>query len=294
MGQVAIKELDQALSSFKYPDGKAEIFKFVLTPDLVPTLTFTDKSKQTTVYTWDPATDHLVSEEGPQGNWLYKVGAISQQYGVPPISRVSPDNKTEMIAIDQKKGTYTRQMPDGTTLITHIFETPGPLYQKVRNIEKITGKTTTLIYSASYDEMGHLIREVDGGGHITKLTYDSQGNLRSSITSLSTDPEILEQLNNKGRQLTDKIASSTSTEDKQNAIRNLVQYYLFDMLDYTKAKDLISQLDHKHAFVVLVQSIGFDQTTSSEQKVAAYQSLLKDYPEYKERLDFLINATKGK
>ena len=84
VGQVAIKELDQALTSFKYPDGTMDMFKFVLTPDLVPTLTFTDKNKLQTLYTWSAAaTNHIVTEKGPRGDWTYKIGEITQDFGLP-------------------------------------------------------------------------------------------------------------------------------------------------------------------------------------------------------------------
>src|ERR1700722_11303316 len=64
LGQIAIKELDQALSSFKYPDGRIETFKFALTPQLMPTLTFTNGDKQQAIYTWDAVSDYITSEQG--------------------------------------------------------------------------------------------------------------------------------------------------------------------------------------------------------------------------------------
>jgi YD repeat-containing protein len=298
MGHVAIKELDQVLSAFKFPDGKTETFKFGLTPDFAPTLTFTNTVHQTTVYNWDAASNHLVSEQGPGGNWTYRIADPTQEFAVPVISRISSDNKAESISIDMKMGAYTRQMADGTTTVTHIFETPGNLYNKVEKIEKVSqidGKTTSaIIYRASYDETGKLIRSVNENGYITTFNYNEHGQLTGRAMSLPVDPQLLLKLQEKGNKLMDLVARATNGEGRQEAVRDLAQYYLFDMLDKKKASDLISQLDHKHAFIVRVQSIGFDESLNPSQQAAHYQELSSDYPEYKERIDFLINATKGK
>src|SRR5262249_27991318 len=139
MGQPAIKELVQSLSTFKYPDGTMDTFKFIFTEDHVPTLTFTDRGKKQTLYSWDPATNHIASEKSPLGEWTYQVGDATQNGGVPTITRTNTaDHKTESMAIDPQIGSYTKQLADGTTTITHIFETPGPLYNKVQKIEKVT------------------------------------------------------------------------------------------------------------------------------------------------------------
>jgi len=107
LGQPVVKQLAIALSSFKYPDGKTDTFKFAVTPQLVPTLTFTDPDQKQTVYTWDVATDHIATEQGPDGNWTYKVGATASEFDLPPISRTSPDGKKEGMAVDNEMGAYT-------------------------------------------------------------------------------------------------------------------------------------------------------------------------------------------
>jgi YD repeat-containing protein len=292
LGQPAVKELAIALSSFKHPDGKAETFQFVLTPERVPMLTFTDTDQKQTVYTWNAANDHIASEQGPGGDWTYKIGDITQDFGSPPITRTSPDGKMEGMAIDTKMGTYTSQAADGVTTITHVFETPGPLYHKVQKIEEITGKTTTLVYRASYDETGKLIREVDETGYITKFNYDDQGKIQSKVVSLSQNPEVLASFKKKEKELMDIITKATTLDDKQYAIRSLAQFYLFEMKDNPKALSFLSQLDHTHSYALRVQMIDADQSLNPLQKADKYQSLLEIYPEYKDDLESLINMRK--
>jgi YD repeat-containing protein len=190
-GQVAIKELDQALSTFKYPDGTIDTFKFGLTTDLVPTLTVVDKDKRQTVYTWDANTGHLATEKGPNGDWNYNIGTTTQPFSVPPISRTSSDGKRESVAIDTRNGTYTVQNADGTTTVSKVFETPGPLYHKLRSLEKVSNGVTSALYKASYDEAGNLIREMDDNGWVTTFSYDSTGKKTAQQTTLSSDPNFL-------------------------------------------------------------------------------------------------------
>lgn len=291
-GQPAIRELAQALSSFKYPDGKMDTFKFVFTQDRVPTLTFTNKDNQQMVYGWDPATNHIASEKGPNGDWTYTVSAVTQEFGVPTITRTNSEHKTESIAIDAKVGTYSKQLADGSKTITTIFESPGPLYNKVRSIEKISDGVTTVIYKAFYDDAGKLIREIDEKGYITTFTYDDQNKLKNKITSLPQDPKVLAKLNEKEKNLGLQIAKITTEEGKAEAIQNLGQFYLFDKLDPQKALNMASQMDHKYAFALRMQVIDYNQLLTPLQKIEAYKDLLKEYPEdkYKEHIEFMIKA----
>jgi YD repeat-containing protein len=294
MGQVAIKELDQALTSFKYPDGTMDTFKFVLTSDLVPTLTFTDKDKQQTLYTWAAATDYLATEKGPKGNWTYKIGEIAQDFGLPPITRTNSSGKTESMAVDTKMGTYTSTAVDGAIIVTHVFETPGPLYHKVHEIDKSNGNITTTIYRASYDETGKLIREMDEKGYISILTYDDEGKFKSRTTTLPTDSELLAKLKAQGQALLALIAKSTNEEERQDALRDLAQYYMFEMLDPARGAGLLRQLDHKHAYIIRIQELEANPVPTRADQIKAYEDILKDYPEYKDRLGIYINIAKGK
>jgi len=286
--QVVVKELDPALSSFKYPDGSADTFKFEMTPQRIPTLTFANKDGQQTAYSWDPKTYHIATEKGATGDWTYEIGDIAQNFDLPSISRGSSDGRTEGLTIDSQKGTYTSTAVDGTVTVTHVFETPGPLYHKVKSIEKTVNGQTTTISKASYDEAGRLIRKVDERGFITLFTYKDDI-IKTSI-GLTQNPEILAQLQQKEKEIKDVIENALTTNEKQDAIRSLAQFYMFGMLDNAKALSLVSQLDHSHAYMVRLQGIDNDSSLSIPQKRAGYQALLKEYPEYKDQLEFLINA----
>ena len=239
LGQPAVKELAIALSSFKYPDGKTETFHFELTPERVPTLTFTDPDQKQTVYTWDAATSHLATEQGPDGNWTYKIGDVTQDFGMPPISRTSPDGKTEGMTVDSKMGAYTAQGADGVTTVTHVFETPGPLYHKVKSVETTTNGVTITVYKASYDEAGNLIRKIDENNIVTTFKYDAEGHEAGQHVSLSTDPTVLAALAAQEKALLNQLKKIKNKSDATSVLQDLSIFYISKSLQFDKAAALM-------------------------------------------------------
>jgi YD repeat-containing protein len=279
LGHPAIGQLAIALSSLKHPDGKTETFKFVLTPDLVPTVTFTSPDQKQTAYTWDAATNHIATEQGPDGNWTYKIGDVTQDFGLPSISRTSPNGKTEGMAVDTKMGTYSSQATDGVITVTHVFETPGPLYHKVQKVEKIDGKTTTLTYHASYDELGRLIRKIDGKGFMTTYAYDEAGKITSQSVSLT--PEKQKQLQTKEQALLKALTTTSSAPDRENVAKTLGYFYIHELGDSSKALALLPQIsDPNSRFLLRLHAIYYGNLTA-EQKKQSYQQLVSDFPDSK-------------
>ena len=290
LGQTAIKELAQALSSFKYPDGKTETFKFVLTPDRVPTLTFTNKDNQSTLYSWNATTNHLATEKGPQGNWTYTIGDVTQEHGVPPISRRSSDGKTEGLVIDSKMGTYTAQAADGVTTVTHIFETPGPLYNKVKSVEKTTNGVTTTIYKASYDEAGRLIRKIDENGFIYNYAYGESDKVSQASVSPPSDPQIVTMLKAKEASLLTALGKVSNHTDREDLMEELAFFYIYKMGDTTKALALLPKMTNRlQIFNIKMQAIMGDRSLAPSKQAEQLQLLLKDYPEQKEMLSQIID-----
>lgn len=285
-GVPIIQQLASELTGFKNPDGKGATFTFELTPQRAPTLTLNDNGQETT-YIWNPTSNYLVNEDGPGGKWTYSVGRVNQEFGIPPLSRKSSDGKTEGVSVDNKAGIYTRVGTDGVKTVTQVFETPGPLYLKVRNIEQISGKVTKTIMRASYDEAGRMIRKIDGNGNLTIFTYDKSGKLTGKTHAFTKEKQAQLVIEEKG--LLKALAAITPGSDKVEAIRSLAQFYLLESNEPSKAAPFISQLDHDHAYAMRVQLIDYDEALSPLQKVAGYQSLLKEYPEHQEDLNFLIN-----
>jgi len=292
MGQVAIKEIDQALSSFGYPDGKSDTFKFTLTPDRVPTLTFTDRDGQSTLYSWDTATDYLVTEKGTQGDWTYKVGEITQDFGLPPISKIGIDGKMEGVTVDTKMGIFTTQGTDGVTTVKHVFETPGPLYGKIQKIEQISGKTTSLVYRASYDEAGRLIREMDDKGFSKCYTYDDAGKLIGKSLLKTKNSQILADFKKQEANLLSAVTAAQDSETRQLALENLAIFYIDQVKDTSKALALASQFTDKDKLYLIKRiTVNHDDSLSYKQKIAGYIQLEKEFPEKKADLDYVIQKS---
>jgi len=293
LGQVGIKELDQALSSFKYPDGKSETFHFALTPDRVPMVTFTDPAQKQIVYTWDTATAHIATEKGPEGNWEYKIGVITQDFGLSPISRTSSDGKSEGITVDSKMGTYTSTGTDGVTTVTHVFETPGPLYHKVQQIDKVKGNTQSLIYRASYDEVGRLSREVDDKGYITNYAYAPNGNSFVKTHAMTTDKYTLAALALKEKELLAQIAESKDPAQRGDLVEQLGFFYAHQMQEPEKALELVGLTTNKQQiFNIKAHAIEGNFKLSDAQKIEALTNLAKEFPEQQHLIATLIDISR--
>jgi hypothetical protein len=289
MGQVAIKELDQALTSFKYPDATTDTFKFVLTPARVPTLTFNDKDKHQTLYTWDAASNYIATETGPQGDWTYTIGAATQDFGVPPISRTSSEGKTEKIAVDNKMGTYTSTAADGVITVTHVFETPGPLYHLVHKVEKMEGKTTKTIFHASYDEDGRLIRSIDENGFVNTFSYKANGDVVKGPRLPPSDPDSLAALKTTEATLLSRVNISISSEAKCERLQDLAFFYIFKMGDCQKALSLVPlETNRLDACDIQIAATCNNPFLSDNQKADQLDKLVDLYPERKLNLQSLV------
>ena len=294
LGQVAVKELDQALSSFKYPDGKMDTFKFALTPDRIPTLTSTDKDGKQTLYAWDAATNHLVTENGAEGSWKYKIGEITQDFGQPPVTRTNSNGKSESVAVDNKAGTTTETALDGEVTVRTVFKTPGPLYDKVRQITDTPDKTTSILLRFGYDETGRLIREIDDNNFTTVYTYDAAGKVAKQIVLPPSDPAIVAKLQAREKVLLGDVAKAKTPADKDNAIRELAMFYIYRMGDIDKALGLAQGLSHPDwAYEIKMYAILGNRNLTSAERVIQLKALLTNYPQANELLLAEINIFQG-
>jgi len=290
LGQPVIKQLAIALASFKYPDGKTDAFKFALTPRLVPTLTFTGPTQQQTIYTWDAATNHIATEQGPDGNWTYKVGAITSQFGLPSLSRTDAQGKTEGISVDNNVGTYKVWDTDGVTTITHVFESPGPLYQKLRSIEKTANGVTTTIFKAYYNAEGNLIRKIDENNIITSYKYDATGNQLVEKVILSTDPAVLAALAKQEKVLLERLKHyPQGSTQRMGVLNDLVVFYICKALDFNKAKALEGLMtDRDEIYNLKLFLATCDPSHTAEQRNFMLAELVKEYPDKKDYTENLV------
>ena len=288
--QPVLKELVPALTKLGLPDGTAQVFEFGLTDQRLPKLKTRNVDGTEAEYTWEVATGHLAEEKSIEGEWTYEVGEKTTPFGLPPIVRKDSDGRTEKLSVDLQSGTYNATQADGSTLVTHVIKTPGPLYGKVTKVEKVLDQITSLVYRASYDQTGRLLRSVDAQGFVTTPVYDERGNVKSKTVVLSESSANYEKLHQQEQVLAAAVAKATEVEAKQRAIVSLVQLYLFEMRDYKKAGSYISQLDHEHAYAVRAQSIISNDSFTAVEKINAYQAMLLDYPDHSEALNFLMHA----
>jgi YD repeat-containing protein len=296
LGQVAIKELDQALSRFKYPDGKTEVFKFALTPQRTPTLTFTDPDEKQTVYTWDAATNYIASENGPEGHSTYQIGKITGSFGLPSITRTTSDGKSESIAIDTARGITTEQSLEGTTTVTTSFEAPGPLYGKVRQVTETfaNGETLTLA-RLGYDESGRLIRKMDADGFVTTITYDTGGHIAKQVVLPPSAPAILNALKVREAVLLNDIASAKTPRKHDDAVYEIALFYIYRLGNLDKAAGLVQGIANKSvASDIQMHLILGNRNLTSAERVTRLQALLVSYPEKKDALSYPIALYQGR
>jgi YD repeat-containing protein len=285
-GQPVIKELVPALAGFKYPDGKSDAFKFTVSPDLVPTVEVTGSDGNQSQYTWDTATGHIATEKTPEGSWTYKVKEAIQAFGVPEIARIGTHNDIEDIAIDAKMGTYTRQMADGTKLVTHIFEAPGPLYQKVQSVENIANGQTTTVYRASYDEAGRLVRTTNEQGWTSAFSYDANGKIIKRIVTPGSDPASIAAIKQKEADLLSQIKAAVGPNDKSHLLEKLATLYVGQLKDPGKALSLLPLVtDPWDASEIEIMSISGNDNLTPPQKADGLRSLITKYPSQKDLLE---------
>jgi len=198
---------------------------------------------------------------------------------------------SESQAADAETGIRTKQLQDGTTLVTYYFETPGPLYRKTQKIEKIADGQTTTIFQASYNEAGRPIQEIDKRGFTTTYTYDASGGLLGKKTSMPTDPGRLALLKEKETSLLNLINHTTDPKDRSGVVERLAYFYVDSYLDVKKAEELIPQMSNP-LDVCDIQSVIIDrsETLSEKQKAAKLKKLDSQYPTRHYHLSQLISV----
>ena len=285
-GMTVIKDLVPVLSKIAKADGKGDLFTFELTSEMQPKLKLQNSSGQETAYYWNPTNNLISREEGPEGKWTYTIGETKEGFGLPGLIRTSDDGRTEKIDVDRKLGIYTLVGSDGVKKVTQVFTAPGPLYNKVKQVEEISPsgvKVTKL--KASYDEAGRLIRKIDDQGNITTLIYDKLGKLTGQEHGITADKR--DELAKKEKKLIDNLKATSLVSERVEAIKKLAIFYIFERRDHAKADSYISELDHGHSYALKVQLIDTDYRKNSIDKAKDYMELSKIYPEHKDDLDFL-------
>jgi hypothetical protein len=156
-GQNVVGEVKPSLQKLTLANGSVESFKFAVTPKLLPTLNISEANNNRS-FSWEPATKLILQD----GDWSYKIVPAKEQFSNAQITRVNGTGQSEYWYYDHHDGQEITQSLNGVKRIKEFFTT-GILKGKVRKIEQVTSAgQTTLLYAASYDESGNLIRVVQG------------------------------------------------------------------------------------------------------------------------------------
>ena len=279
-GQSTIKELVPAMAKLEFPDSKAQTFEFGLNDVNSPMLTAVESNGKSTEYTWDPISNHIATEKGPTNRWVYTVGNAAKNNELPSLSRQNANGKTEGVAVDSSRGIYNVKNIDGSTEITTVFKTPGPLYGKVQKITRLVNGSTNTVYHASYNQEGQLIRSLDENGFETIYTYNTEGKLQNKTTALSQNPELHARLTDEEKLLLANIYKASTAMMYDNALTTLAFFYLDKMADASKAQAIVPKISDKTmSFNVIFNCVCKDNHLSNTQKREQLKILALIYPE---------------
>lgn len=290
-GQRLVKELAPSLSAWTWPDGTKETYLFEVSKDVVPNLKITDKEARVSAYTWDAATNQIVSEQNSSnGDWIYNISPVKGEFDLPRLERTNKKREMEFLAIDSVNGIIERKtLRDGHT-ITHMFKAPGPLYDKVRKVEKIENGLQKTVYQAGYDAKGRLVREIDERGWQTTFGPDEFGKQTTSNTVLVSDPALQRSLEDQERLLLKKLEDTKNSIDRDSAAQDLFLFYISKALDFQKAKNLLGAVsDSERLFNLKLALITANPNLAIKKKKTEIQGLLDEFPNKKAYVENIIS-----
>jgi YD repeat-containing protein len=293
MGQAVVGRLSKALAKYEYPNGEFETFDFGLTEKRVPTLTFTDENKEKTIYSWSAENGHLLSESGPRGDWTYTVGKSVGRFGLPPLARTNEAGRSERLDVDTTTGTYVAKKLDGTTVVTHLFKAPGPLYGKVRDEVQITGTNSKEIYRAAYDDAGRLMRSIDDSGKLTRYFYDSRGKRIYEKVGINPDPVVVASFAAKEKSLLERLKDAAGTKERAYALNDLMIFYTGVAPDYKKAAALLPIMTDKAEIYDLKLSLALNPELLTVERNRELTALIEQFPEKKYYTANLLTKDNG-
>jgi YD repeat-containing protein len=290
-GQNLIGGLEPSLSAWTWPDGSKELYKFEVDqqPGIMPVLTLTDREGATERYVWNPQTNAVISD----GDWSYEIGKITQEFGLPRITRKNAAGQEEFISVDNARGITEEKTIEGGHRITEIFKGTGPLYGKVRKVETVSEKGNRILqYAASYDDKGRLIRETNANGITTAYTFDDAGALTGKKVLPTRDKSVQKAFAEKEAQFLKSIAEAQISGDKDYRLQQLALFYIGEMREPDKALALVGQVSDQNILgTIKLMAVNHDDRLTYAQKIEGYKKLVQEFPDRKEQLEWLITAS---
>ena len=286
-GTNVISGFDPTLAMWKFPDGKQETYQFEVDQDVSPNLKVTDRDNAESSYVWNAVTGHIVSD----GEWTYEIGKTVGAFDLPKLRRVNSRGEEEFRYVDMAKGiTEVKDLKKGHT-ITETFLSSGPLYGKVRKIEKVVDGKTVPVFQAGYDESGRLLRVVDAKGFTTINQFGKDGKLSGKIVKPPSDAAVVAALQATEKSLLQAVADAANRASRGDALQKLGLFYIHEMGEPAKALDLLPKMGNpKQVFNIKWHSIEGNMVLTDQQKAEQLASLLLEYPEKRPLLETLIAA----
>lgn len=290
-GNHVIGGFDETLTGWIWPDGNKETYEFAVNEKVEPTLKVTDRFREESHYRWNAKNKHVIADD----EWEYRVGEITDASTVPKLFRKNAIGEEEFLFIMTKTGKTERKDIQRGHTITEVFKTPGPLYDKVRQVQRVKedGGLETL-YKASYDDMGRLVRKIDESGLMTAFNFNEEGKLTSKNIEFTPSIAHQEQLKLDEQQAVTRVSDAETQEEKDAALRELGLFYAKKMYDTEKAMAILPQIkDPRQAFTLGLHTILSDNAMTDLEKAEAFEKMQQVFPEQEEFLDYHINKFRG-
>lgn len=288
-GQKVVAGIDSSVAVWKWPDGKQESFQFEVNERLQPDLELTDRQGVRSTYVWDGRTAKIVSSEDENGRWDYRVGTVSNDIDLPKLERTNDKSETEFLYVDKQKGIAESCTESRGHIVTEVFTSAGPLYGKVREINKVVNGKAVPILKCGYDDAGRLVRRTDNNGFTTLFKFSPDGRLKEKVCLPIRDPNILASLQRNEQVLLDAVKKAARGQHHDEAVQKLAFFYIHQLKDINKALPLAALVeDRQILFNIKAHAVDHDQTATPSQKVKGFQVLLLEFPEQKTLLETAI------
>lgn len=132
----------------------------------------TSLSGEESQFVWDAATGILKSD----GAWNYTTVQDPSKGTI--VSRTDKNGRLESYYYDAKTGTSEHKQPDGSVVDRSYFIAGGPTQYKIRKATTIKDGKEVSVRQWSYDEVGRLVRESEGGVE-KNWAWNDDGSLQS-------------------------------------------------------------------------------------------------------------------